>query len=86
VSEALISEFPLCTICGGLFDKGNLVLILRSQNRVLNAFHKSSIKRNCEMRFKGLFIQSHSEIANEELCIILNLSRRHFFRVKGQQW
>ena len=86
VSEILLNEFPLCGVCGESFDEGGLILILRGKNRVLSAFHKSSIKRDCEMRFKGLFIQSHREIAKEELCVILNLSRRHFFRIKGRQW
>ena len=86
VCKALLSEFRVCSICNEQLIEQTQALVLTDNNKVLKAFHIDSAKRDCEMRFKGQLIQSYPKTTQKNMCRILNISRRQFFKIKERQW
>ena len=86
VCKELLDKFYVCSICDEQLIEQTQALVLTDKNRVLIAFHVDSAKRDCEMRFKGRFIQLHPKTTQRDMCRILNISRRQFFKLKGQAW
>lgn len=86
VCKLLLDQFPYCTICKQALEIHRQALVLRNSNSVVTAFHIQSKKYDCETIFKARFIKSHPKITQIDLCRILNISRRQFFKMKERQW